>query len=170
MLLPWSSDPGQWHLWKASYIKLKLWDWVLRHQRQLTQLRSSHVINLSTVGTFPQPRTKRPFKVNYFECLHLSQDCDIFAEASLWSTSTIGGGQGSKTGTKLKKAMYVINCYFVSISCKLIFWRYWRIIENWDFEILVLFFLQSLSKPLVQSPRQDHLYPLKSCRDQGRLG
>ena len=53
---------------------------------------------------------------------------------------------------------------------KLLFEGILRIKENWDFKILVLFFLQALPKPLIQSPRQDYLYPRKSRRDQGRLG
>ena len=66
-------------------IEYFMWDWVLRHRRQRTQLRFSHVGNSFSVKLTSLARTLQTLKVKYFECLHLSQrfltsfqklDCD----------------------------------------------------------------------------------------------
>ena len=54
-----------------------------------------------------------------------------------------------------------VNCYFEGIE---------QLEKNWEFEILLLFFLQPLPKPLGRSLSQEYLYPPTSRRGQGRLG
>ena len=109
------SFPG--HFIRETY---KLWDWVLRHRRQRTQLRSGHVGNSYSVKLLSLARTLQTLKVNYyFECLHLSQDCDIFTEALLWSSSTPGlRDTKPRLAWSSRTAMYVtIICF--SIHCKI---------------------------------------------------
>ena len=131
-------------------IAKKMWDWVLRHRRQRTQLRSGHVGNSYSVKLLSLARTLQTLKVNYyFECLHLSQDCDVFAEALSLSSSTPGlRDRKPRLSWSSRTAMYVNHLIFCfSISCKFIFWRYWRIIETGN-KSGSLSFLWSLPKPL----------------------
>ena len=145
--------------------KVKGWNYKGNCETEYCCTGASELITLA--------RTLQTLKVKYFKCLHLSQDCDIIAEALLLSSSTPGlRDRKPKTVLKLKNGNVCHPLFFVfPFHVKFIFLKVLKIDKKLGIKV-VLFFLfcdrcQSLSS---QSPRQDHLFPPKSRCDQGRLG